>query len=475
VPKRLRVVHVTRSSFTVTARHTAAAHKFRLYASTNHHHLYVKHIKGAHRTKFAHRPMLTIRHLHYTTKPYWFRVEARNGSHRRFSADIGSVGLEPSIPTNLAVHTNLAGTYLTWNSGPATGFQITEATDPAMTQNVKTYTTENQDHQFSPPDLEMGTPYYFEIQALNALTTSRASSTVQAVNFTKQQPVRAMSYNLLAISADGRSEGGTHVAPWSQRRDAQVRLIKGVSPDVIAIQEGAWWVGPERGPRQVDDLVSHLGGGYSLATTEIPPSQPHYHRTGVYVVYNSANYATAATGGHWGIGDKRWAAYQILRNKNTGARFLFVAPHLIVIKHGGTDQKRAAETRSLVAQAESYNRAHGNLPIVYAGDFNSDPGKKHIRNAPSDYMLSQGYDDAYDVAQARSNPDFDSANGYNRVAPSHSLRIDYIFTQPGIPVKSWGMALNLSHHKFAGVIPSDHNPIYANLEIPYTPIPGGYY
>lgn len=467
VPRRLKIVHVTRTSFSVAVKPATAAHKFRLYASTNHHHLYVKHIKGAKRTRLSRQATLTMHHLHYTTNPYWFRVEARNGSHRRFSADIGSVGLEPAMPTNLAVHTNMSGTSLTWNSGQATGFLVTQATDSGMTQNVKTYTIQNQDHQFSPPDLHQGTPYYFRIQALNALTSSPPTSIVQAVDLTVQQAVKVMSYNLLEITADGRSEGGTHVAPWSQRRGAQVQLIKGALPDVIAVQEGGSWVGPERGPRQVDDLVSHLGGGYSLAHTELPPSQPGYHRTGVYIIYRSSEYATDQSGGHWDLGDQRWAAYQVLRNKATGAKFLFVAPHLIVIRHGGTDQKRLAETKSLVSQAENYDQQVGNLPIVYAGDFNSDPGKKHTANAPSDYMLSQGNDDAYDVAQSRSHSFYDSANGYNRVAPSHGLRIDYIFTAAGVAVKAWGMLLNLQHGKFAGVIPSDHNPIVANVLIPF--------
>lgn len=462
------MVKVTRSSFTVTAKH-AAAHKYRLYASTNHHHMARARIRRAHASKFSKHPTLTVRHLHYTTAPYYFRVEARNGSHRRFSSTIGTVGLEPTMPTNLAVHTGITGTSLTWNSGGATGFQITQATDSAMTQNVRTYTTQNQDHQFSPPDLDFGTPYYFQIQALNALTASPATSTVQAVHLTRQQPLRVMSWNLLEITADGRSEGGNHVASWPKRRAAEVRMIRKASPDVISVQEGGSWVGPVKGPRQVDDLVSALGGEYSLASTEIPPSQKHYFRTGCYILYKSSEYQTVGQGDHWGLGDSRWAAYQVLQNKSTGAKLLFVSPHLMVTKNGGTDAKRTAEAKRMVAQAENFDRqvGIGNLPIVYAGDFNSDPSKRHAYNGPSDYLLSQGYDDSYDVAQSRSHALFDSANGYQTVAPSHGLRLDYIFTRAGIAVKSWWMLLNLVHGRFAGVIPSDHNPIVANLLIPY--------
>jgi endonuclease/exonuclease/phosphatase family metal-dependent hydrolase len=462
-PRRLKVVHVTRTSFTV--RVNAKAQRYRLYASTNEKHLYVKYIKGAQRTRKLKQPTLTIHGLHYSAKPYWFRVEAINGQRRTFSNAIGSVGLTPTTPTHLTATANLHGLSLNWDSAPATGFMVTEATDPAMTENIKSYSVENQDHTFSPPDLDPGTPYYFQVSALNQLTPSAPTPAVQTMALTQQQPLKIMTYNLLELTADGQMKGGSRVAPWPQRRTAQVGLIKSAMPDAIAIQEGAKFVAADRGPRQVDDLVSHLGPPYSLATTELPPSQPHYHRTGVYIVYNSSQYATTAEGGHWELGNTRWAAYQILQNKSTGAKFLFVAPHLIVASAGGTDAQRAAETHSLLAQAGAYDQQHGNIPIVFAGDFNSDPG--HKVNAPSVYLLAHGYNDSYDVATSRSHADYNSANGYQRTPPKQHMRLDYVFTEAGIAVKSWALLMNLAHGQFTGVIPSDHSPIVTNLQLPY--------
>jgi endonuclease/exonuclease/phosphatase family metal-dependent hydrolase len=412
--------------------------------------------------------MMTLRNLHYTTDPYYFRVEARNGSKRKFSSTIGAVGLTPLAPSNLVATTGLSGTSLSWTAGAATGFQVTQATNSAMTQNVRTYTIQNEDHQFTPPNLTVATPYYFQVRALNGETPSTTTSVIQTLDVTQQQPLRVMSYNLLEISADGRFEGGTRVAPWSQRRAGQVKLIKNASPDIISIQEGSSWVGPAKGPRQVDDLVSALGGEYALASTEVPPDQPHFQRTGVYILYKPSEYGPVGTGNHWAIGDGKWAAYQILQHKVSGAQFLFVAPHLSVPKNGGTDAMRAKETKSMVAQAEAYARQNGHLPIIYAGDFNSDPSKTHKVNAPSEYLLSKGYDDAFDAAQARTNARFNSANQYERTPPAHALRLDYIFTQAGIAVTSWAMLLHLNHSgHFAGVIPSDHNPVVADLLVPY--------
>ena len=88
-------------------------------------------------------------------------------------------------------------------------------------------------------------------------------------------------------------------------------------------------------------------------------------------------------------------------------------------------------------------------------------------NAPSQFMRSKGYHDSFKLARRRSNARYNSANGYHRRPPAHGDRLDYIFVKPTIRVVSWQMLLNLSHGKYAGVIPSDHNPIVASLLIPY--------
>jgi endonuclease/exonuclease/phosphatase family metal-dependent hydrolase len=118
-------------------------------------------------------------------------------------------------------------------------------------------------------------------------------------------------------------------------------------------------------------------------------------------------------------------------------------------------------------KARAYAARRNHVPIVFAGDFNSDQGKKHVYNAPSQFMQSKGYHDAFKAARSRSNARYNSANGYHRRPPKHRMRLDYIFTQPGISVQSWRMLLKLSHGKYAGVIPSDHNPIVATMLIPY--------
>jgi endonuclease/exonuclease/phosphatase family metal-dependent hydrolase len=122
----------------------------------------------------------------------------------------------------------------------------------------------------------------------------------------------------------------------------------------------------------------------------------------------------------------------------------------------------------MVSQASAYARSMGGVPVVYAGDFNSDPARAHAFNGPSDYNLSVGLSDAFDMAQSRANARYNSANGYSTRPPSDGRRIDYVFTSPGISVRSWALLLDLSHGKFVGGRPpSDHNPTLVNLLIPY--------
>lgn len=464
-PTGLRVVKVSPSSFTVRA--SGSARQFRLYAAKTRRELAVDHISHAEKSGTASSPTLTLKGLKYSTTPYFYRVVAMNGSRRRFSAIEGTVALQPQMPTNLQATSSDAGLSLSWDSAPATGFTVTQATDAAMSKNVKTYTIANNDHTFTPYGLDEGTTYYFTVAALNGTTPSAPTDAVSAECRSDMQQVSFMTYNVKEATLDGESEGGNNVAPWSERRLGVANYINSAAPDVVGVQEAAALVNGKT--RQIDDLVTALGGTYSLAQTEIAPTQPgHTGRTGVYILYKSSTYATVGDGGHWSLGDSRWAAYQVLENKASGAKFLFVSPHLQVTgQPNGTDQGREDEDQRMVDQATAYADSLGGLPIIYAGDFNSDPSKKHEFNGPSDYNLAHGMADSFDVAQSRTNAQYNTANGYMTTPMADGYRLDYLFVTPGVAVTHWGQLLDLSHGQFVGPIPSDHNPVVANMLIPY--------
>lgn len=438
-----------------------------MYVSTVKGDLYHGRMSAARVSRLYSTPTLSMKNLRYKATPYFYRLVAINGSRRSFSSVIGSVGLQPATPTNLQVSSTAAGTFLTWDSGPATGYSIVASTDPNMVADRHTFTITGGDTQFTPYGLTNATTYYFEVSALNDSTPSPYTPTVSALVITSQLKLSVMTYNLLEMTADGHAEGDGTIAPWSQRVLGAVALIHKADPDVIAVQEGWPWVGATRGPRQVDSLVTALKGEYTLASTEVPPSQPHYFRTGDYILYKTSAFTAVGAGDHWALGGGHYAAHQVLQNTQTGAQFLMVAPHLIVGNGAAMDQAREDETNSMLTQASEFAQADS-LPIVYAGDFNTDITPAHAFDGPGIAMRAASVNDAYDVAQTQINTEYNSANGYYRTPPKFGDHIDYVFAPPGVAIESVKLLLNLSGGKFVGVIPSDHNPVVANVDIPWS-------
>jgi endonuclease/exonuclease/phosphatase family metal-dependent hydrolase len=459
-------VSVSTSAFTVLANRTPNATRYRVYASATKSDLYLANISSARASAAFSTTRVTFTRLHFRTAPYYYRLQALNATKGRFAASILSVRLRPAAPIRLQVTATSAGTYLTWNSGTATGFRVAQATNAAMTANRTNATIRGSGHQFTPYGLVKATRYYFRVQALNATTTSAYSGMVTAVAQTLAQPVRVMTYNVLEATADGSSESGNVIAPWSQRRIGVAALIKQANPDVVDVQEAAAWTAGFRGPREIDSLVEALGGTYALARTETPPSEPNYYRTANYVLYKTANYRAVGNGGHWDLPYGSFAAYQILENRTTGARLLSVSPHLTTGAGAAADTRRQAQTTSLLSQAGAYvGSAH--VPVIYAGDFNSVVNKNHAFDGPSVAMRAAHAADGLDAAAVLSNQRYNSANLHMRTPPAVGQSIDHVYAPAGVAVRSWGVVLNLVNGKFAGVIPSDHNPVVSDLTFPY--------
>jgi endonuclease/exonuclease/phosphatase family metal-dependent hydrolase len=307
-------------------------------------------------------------------------------------------------------------------------------------------------------------------QSAAAATSGRSVPSTRPARsaVTHLQSVNVMTYNILQLLNDGKHEGNGVIAPWSKRGPKQAALVRGAHPDVIAIEEGAAYVGHSR-ERQVSSLRNYIGGSYRLAKTEIPPTQPHYFRTGVYILYNSATERPVGKGAHFGLGLNRYAAYQEFASRTTNAKFLFVAAHLLVGRGRSDDLARESETKKILSHAGGIAARRG-IPAIYAGDFNSaNPkgDKKFTLNGAGIAMREAHAKDALVVAPRRTNGKYDSANGYFRKPPRSGDDIDHIYAPPGVRVASAGIVIHLRHGKFVGVIPSDHNPLVAELRYPY--------
>jgi endonuclease/exonuclease/phosphatase family metal-dependent hydrolase len=225
-------------------------------------------------------------------------------------------------------------------------------------------------------------------------------------------------------------------------------------------------VNPYTKVRQADSLRSALGSRYRLADTGKGPDGTN-RLCENFVLYQPSQVKLAGSGGHWQIDSDRLATYQPLASVRTGARFLFVAVHLVAPKGRSYDQARAEETTSLVGQAQAYAARHGITSIVIAGDFNAYPGRRGSSDTPGKVLGNSRFADALRVAQSVRNSSYNSINEYKRTPPRRGGSVDHVFVSPGVGVSSWQETLRLSHGQFVGVIPSDHNPVSSTIVLPY--------
>jgi endonuclease/exonuclease/phosphatase family metal-dependent hydrolase len=460
----MHVVDVSSSSFTVELSPASHAKSYRLYASPVRSNLYARNLSAAQRSGVSRQPRLTIRNLAQPGGQYYYRVEAMNRNRLKYSTVTGPIGLRPAPPAHLRAESNTTQTYVSWSGTSASSYQIEQATSPDMSSGQRFYRVRGGANEFTPYGLAQGRKYYFRVRSVNGSTPSNFSGTTQTVVQSAQQHVRVMTYNVKEAHFDGEHEGGNVVAPWmSERRPAAAALISQASPDVVGVEEAATLIGHHR--RQIDTLRKSLGGGYGLARTEIPPKDPGTHRTGNYILFKKSTWKPVGKGGHWALGDRHTAAHQVLRSRDSGAKFLFVVAHLWQGVGGSSDVMRKHETQVLVQKAHALAARRG-VPVVYAGDFNSDSAG-HEFNAPAEVMKQHHIADSFNVAQRRARSNYNTANHYMRRPPHHGLRIDYVFAPQGVGVASWRLIMHLHGGEYAGTIPSDHNPVASDLMIPY--------
>jgi endonuclease/exonuclease/phosphatase family metal-dependent hydrolase len=464
-PTNVVVTAAAHTSLTVSFK--SAGTKFRLYLGHHKPDVAEAHLSSNDlHSPWTHKKTITMSGLHYSGTPYYYRVLAKRGSSHAVSLLLGPVGLRPKAPTGLATANPHGALSLSWNGVAGTGYRVERASNASFSAGRKNYGLLGPGVQFTPADLTPGTTYFFRVRAINAGTASAASNVVSGSTSSTGIAITAMTFNL--HEADIPAPAGES---WPQRRPKVVELIKDEHPNVIAIQEAAAWVAQVKGPRQVDDLVDALGGTYKLARTEIPPSEPHYQRTADYILYDPNVVDTVGQGDHWDLGhasdNNHWAAYQQFKVLSTGTKFVFASLHLYVKNNNPAtdDQIRQDQTASLLSQGSAYAASLGE-PIFYAGDTNSAVEDKHKFDGPRVAFQAEHVADAFSVAPTRVNKKYDTANHWERKPPAHHDYIDGVFVPPGVAATKWHVVLHLSHGKFVGPIPSDHNPLVVTVVLP---------
>lgn len=461
-PAALTVAASTSGSFTALAK-VKGAKKYRIYAATTKREVNARSFKHAPwHSKWSKSKAVTISGLPYRTGPYYYRYAAKRPGKLKFST-MQAAYLTPPTPTGLTPLTAPGGGLtLRWSAAAAEKYVVVAATDVGLSDVVKTWTVHGNAHAFTPYGLSTGRQYYFRVRAINGSSGSSWSAPTTAKVPATSVPLRLMTYNLLAAVSDGaRRDGGEKVADWQpDRRDAAAGLVRAADPDVLVMQEGLSHIGGYGNITQAASLVKALGGDWTLADNGDSTSDTFIaYRRGLFTAVQGAGGTITLPPDRRGI---PWhAAYQLLQYAGSGPRVLVVSAHLLA--DASDDRGRQREAVALTDRVESLAKQF-DAAVVYGGDFNSH--SRHTLDGPGVTFAQHRIPDAYDVAPTVVNGQYNSANQYRRTPPHAFCHIDHIFAGPGVAVKRWQLLLRLSGSKFAGTIPSDHNPLVADLLLP---------
>ncbi len=165
-------------------------------------------------------------------------------------------------------------------------------------------------------------------------------------------------------------------------------------------------------------------------------------------------------------GGCRYAVWAVLVDKATGDQTVFVDVHTVSGASDTAAKQRTAEIKTLTQQIAQLN-AQANLPVVYAGDFNSH--KNRDNDDLRIVLHHQGYYDAYDLALTLRRQHYNSYNDFQtrpRISYTWGDHVDHVWIRPDEGrVLSWTNGALIRGNRMVTPIPSDHSPIITDVRI----------
>ena len=250
--------------------------------------------------------------------------------------------------------------------------------------------------------------------------------------------MRIMSFNVLC--------GGAGVRDWPARSPLVVRAIYKADPDTFGVQEAhLGWMNVLRACLPAYDYV---GVGREDGKEDGEFSAVFYKKE-KYELLDSGNFWLSETpekpGKGWDAACVRICSWAKLRKKETGKEFVHLNTHL---DHVG----RVAMQKGAQLVAERGARIAGDAPAFFTGDFNVTP-----ESEPCRAVKDGGFADCRDIADKT-----DPGITYHAFDPENypGSVIDYVFCRGDVKVKKFAVIRD----KIDGELPSDHFPVYADVE-----------
>lgn len=267
---------------------------------------------------------------------------------------------------------------------------------------------------------------------------------------TNSDTIKIGTYN---IRIDAKADAQT-LNSWEQRKIPLSDLIKNYQFEIFGTQEGT--------NLQLVELTSLLegfkfisnpyGGPYGLSHNNAIFYKDDIFKpldTGVFWLSETPNIPSIG----WNSSDQRICQWVKFKHKPSGTNFYFFNLH----NHWRPEDENAKHNSILLA-IEKIKEISGDSPVIFVGDFNSQPDTSHIKR------LKVDLNDAFDVTQAmREGPENTNLGGGNFTGEPLN-RIDYIFVSKDITVLNYSThADKYEHSNFELRYPSDHLPISSTI------------
>ncbi len=265
-----------------------------------------------------------------------------------------------------------------------------------------------------------------------------------SVQFTDAQTIKMMTYNIrLDLASDGENA-------WPVRKEYFTSQIKFYNPDVFGVQEAL--------PHQVTDIAGYLPeyGYVGMGRDGVGKGESSniYYKKERFAVKKEGTFWLSETpdtiSKGWDAALNRVCTYALLEDKLNQNHIWVFNTHL---DHIG----EVARTKSIeltLAKIKQLNTK--NYPVVYMGDFNSEPQTERIQS------LKKVMADSREISMEKPFGPSGTFNGFKHNEPVTKL-IDYIFISNPlvITVKKYAVLSDSKDLRY----PSDHLPVFVELEI----------
>ena len=178
--------------------------------------------------------------------------------------------------------------------------------------------------------------------------------------------------------------------------------------------------------------------------------------------------------------NQRSGLYQDFYHRATGAHFLFTSVHLSNLAGRAASDVRHAQATRLMDGLNSVNRA--GLPLVLAGDMNSNAASKYVYDAPRRVYHGNGLSEVFDRAATKVNAKYNSFNhlqatprlgGYrpDQIYVAGKVGVQYAETMvrlvtKKVKVRKKGRVIKKKVKRYKTPFVSDHSAIRAIVQIP---------